>query len=307
MAKTALGKDPSTKGDKTTRPKTHRARGGVWVDSEGYRVDGYGRRYPGQKEPYEKPKNAAKDTKTNTPPPPAPPTPDQMTQPLNQDVNNVLRNITGQVRPFDPGSSEQMANEAYQNVMNQFEADNAEAFKRQEADFYQRAAEQGIDPTSKAYGELYKQEVTDRQDRARQQASRAALAERQGVQQQNFMQQYQRFLAPGEQFGQFSPYMTQAQKNFYDMAQIQMQLGSAMDIAKLQEAGALERAKIQAKSSGGGGNQGPTLFDQWRRNNINAGYPTNTGTNPVNAGTVGVATGAGGSIVNTLTPPKKQG
>lgn len=324
MAKSALGKDPSVKGGKTPRPKTRRARGGVWVDPEGYRVDGYGRRLPGQKEPYEKPK-APKPSKPATPAAPAAPptdpytqqvetpweqqTPEQRDVEIDESVGGLMRGIVGQAQPFDPGSSQQMADQAYQNVLAQFEADNAQAFQQQEAAFYQRAAEQGMDPTSKAYGALYKQEVTDRQDRARQQAMRTALDTRQAVQQQDFTQQYQRFLAPGEQFGQFAPTWGQGQKTRADMAQLQAQLGSAMDIAKLQERGALQRAQIQAKGGGGGGGgaAAPTLYDRWRTEQISGGYPPTPNANIGGNITVGATSGAGGSFTNRLqNQPKKQ-
>jgi hypothetical protein len=314
MANGALGKDPSSKGGKS-RPKTHRYKG-VWVDDKGYRVDGYGRRLPNQSKPYENIKPPKASVPTKQAPAPSDPytgqpentwqqqTQEQRDAQMEQQMSEWMRGTMDQAKPFQPGSFKEQMDASYKNTMAQFEADNADAFKRQEADFFQRAAEQGMDPNNPGYGALYKQEVTDRQDRARSQASRAALDASQGVQQQGFTQEYQKFLAPGEQFGQFAPTWGQLQKSGADWRQIQAELRNRSDIAKMQERGALQRANIQARSGGGGGSSGPSLYDQWRANQIEGGYGGPT-PNYENEALVGGASGAGGAITNQLN--KKQG
>lgn len=327
MAKTALGRDPSTKGTKT-RAKTHRARGGVWVDEQGYRVDGYGRRYPGQKEPYEKPKDTAPKTNKAPAPPPGPQmdpytnapqspwdqlTPEQRDAEIEQGVSGLMRGIMDQAKPFQPGSYADQMNAARQNVMREFEAQNADVFKRQEADFYQRAAEQGLDPNNPGYAALYKQEVTDRQDRARQSAMRSAEDAAYNVQQQGFNQAYQQFLAPGEQFGQFSPVWGQGQQSRADMLALQEKAKREFEMIRYQEQQANKRAEIAARASrsgggGGGGPSEPTLYDKYRAGNIEGGYPQNNGSNIGNNALVGGVTGAGNQFINRLNPQntKKQ-
>ncbi|NBW10164.1 MAG: hypothetical protein EBR82_19260 [Caulobacteraceae bacterium] len=317
----AMGTDPK----KTSKlPETSR-RGnwkynGKWVNKDGYKVDNYGKVLPGQNKPFVPAKNNPFAPKQTTPQTPAAPPTDPYTgQPgspwdqaseadrnawLNRDMGEVMRQTMGNAKALDPGSFQQQMDAARQNVMKQFELQNADAFKQQEAAFYQRAAEQGMDPNNPGYATLYKQEVTDRQDRARQQAMLAAEEAAQGVAKQGFEQNYQTFLAPGVQFGQFAPVWGDMYKTGIQAGLTREELQNRMDIAKMQEQGALQRARI---TGGGGGQTDPTLFDQWRAQNIGSGYNKPNVTSPGNAAISGGAAGGGNAVVDRLKGPNRQG
>ena len=324
----AMGADPkkSTKMPETSKRGNWKYNG-QWVNKDGYRVDNYGKPLPNQSKPFVPAKNnpfAPKQTAPQTPTaPPAPPTDPYSGQPgspwdqaseedrnawINRDMGEVMRQTMGSAKPFDPGSFQQQMDSARQNVMKQFELENADAFKQQEASFYQRAAEQGMDPSNPGYAALYKQEVTDRQDRARQQAMLSAEEASYGIQKQNYEQGYQTFLAPGAQFQQFAPvwgdmYRTQQQGTL-----TREELANRAAIAEADRKNAYRIAQLQAKSGGGGGGPaGPTMFEQWQANNIANGYNKPNVVSPGNAAVSGAAQGAGGSIVNKLQGPKKQG
>lgn len=305
--KGALATDPTPKKG-TPRAKTHMYQG-TWVDEQGYRVDGYGRRLPGQTQPFEKKKDQKAQPPATQQPPVDPYTgqPETPYQQLTQEQRDAqieqgfsewMRGQLGQIKPFDPGSFDQQAQNAYQNTLAQFEADNADTFKQQEAAFYQRAAEQGMDPNSPGYAALYKQEVTDRQDRARQQAQRSAFDAAEAVRQRGFAEAYQTFMAPGEQFGQYAPTWGQLQKTGAESRNIQLELENRLRIAREQNRAEIEKQKIAARASGGG-QQGPTMYERWQASQIEGGYGTPQG-NIGNAVITGAAGGAGGAVVNNL-------
>jgi hypothetical protein len=334
----AMGTDPkkSAKMPETSERGNWKYNG-QWVNKEGYKVDGYGKVLPNQNKPFVPAKNnpfAPKQTAPQTPTaptaptappaPPAPPTDPSTGQPgspwdqapeeernawLNRDMGEVMRQTMGNAKAFDPGSFQQQMDAARQNVMKQFEVQNADAFKQQEAAFYQRAAEQGMDPNNPGYAALYKQEVTDRQDRARQGAMLAAEEAAQGVQKQGYEQGYQTFLAPGAQFGQFAPVWSDMYRTGQQGALTREELANRSAIAEADRKNAYRIAQLQARrgGGGGGGQQDPTLFDRWRAENIGSGYNQPSGANPTNSAISGGVQGAGGSIVNRLQGPNRQG
>lgn len=323
----ALGKDPSAK-PSTSKPSTSKPaanipttskRGnwkynGAWVDKDGYKVDNRGNRLPNQAKPFvpanknpfakQQPGQQPGGPNTSAPTDPftgAPNTPfeqlnpEQRSEEVSQSLGGLMRGNISQAQPFDPGTFDEQSKAAYQNVMNQFNADNAAAFQQQEAAFYQRAAEQGMDPNSPGYAALYKQEVTDRQDRARQQAERTALDASQAVRQQGFEQAYQRFLAPGVQFGQFAPVWGSIEQGRQTGEISQAELANRLKIAQMQ----------QKSGGGGGGSSSPSLFDRWRAEQIGGGYAPTPNANVGNNILIGGTQGAGTQFVNNLN--RKQG
>ena len=78
-------------------------------------------------------------------------------------------------------------NRAYNDVMSQFERSTQDEFARQNAQFQQRMAEQGIDPQSATYQGQYKA-LADAQGRARQEAMSAATNKSYEVQNQVYTQ-----------------------------------------------------------------------------------------------------------------------
>lgn len=81
----------------------------------------------------------------------------------------------------------QARNRAYNDVMGQFERSTQDEFARQNAQFQQRMAEQGIDPQSATYQGQYKA-LADAQARARQEAMSAATSKAYEVQNQAYTQ-----------------------------------------------------------------------------------------------------------------------
>ena len=327
--KGAMGSDPSTRSKPADLPKTS-ARGnwkynGQWVNKDGYRVDGYGKPLPNQSKPFVPAKNnpfAPKQNQPNngnnapgqadnrdplnnnemTPWDKAPE--EERNAWINRDLGEFLRNNISQAGPFAPGSSAELMDKARQNVMAQFEMQNADAFKRQEADFYQRAAEQGLDPNSPGYAALYKQEITDRQDRARQSAYLTAEEAAQSVSKQDFEQQYQQFLAPGIQAGQYAPLYGDLYKTGQQGALTREELAQREAIAKADRENAYRIAQVQAKAGGGGGGgNNRTVFDQWRERNVGAGYAPPSGNTTTNSGITGTVQGVGGVVTNRLQKP----
>jgi hypothetical protein len=328
--KAAMGSDPSTKPKAADLPKTSargnwKYQGRVWVNKEGYKVDNYGKPRPGQNQPFVPAKNNPFAPKApGTPSGPGTPSKPNNRDPLTNkkltpwqetpseersgfvdaDLAAWMRNNLTAATPFNPGSSAELMDKARQNVMSQFEMQNAEAFKRQEADFYQRAAEQGMDPNNPGYAALYKQEVTDRQDRARQSAMLTAEEAAQSVSKQDFEQQYQQFLAPGIQFGQYSPVYGDIYRTNQQGALTREELAQREEIARADRENAYRIAQVQARAGGGGGaGNSRTLFDQWRERNVGAGYAPPAGNTTINSGTTGVVQGVGGTVTNRLNRP----
>jgi hypothetical protein len=122
-----------------------------------------------------------------------------------------IESIMGQIQgagAFQPGSYQDMMNQAYQNVMNQFEMTQGPQFQREQAQFQQMAAERGLDPNSEAYKTL-QQQLNQRQDFARQGAMLQAQQQAQAVQAQGFGQALQQYQAPAAMLGAYSPFYQQ--------------------------------------------------------------------------------------------------
>lgn len=120
------------------------------------------------------------------------------------------------MQDYDPnnpyaGMSEQgfqsQMDQARQNVMNEFERSMGPQFQREEDQFRQRMAEQGIDPNSGAYQVQY-QNMKEAQNAARQGAQAQAFQLGAGYQQQFFQQGMEGRRLPLEQLAATTPYFT---------------------------------------------------------------------------------------------------
>jgi len=123
---------------------------------------------------------------------------------------------------FQPGSYQDMMNQAYQNVMNQYEMTQAPEFERQQAQFQQMAAERGLDPNSEAYKTM-QQQLNQRQDFARQGAMAQAQQQAQAVQAQGFNQALQQYQSPTTMLGAFSPFYSQFGQQQENLRQAELQ------------------------------------------------------------------------------------
>jgi hypothetical protein len=155
----------------------------------------------------------------------------------NQGLMNQMQFAQAQ-GAFNPGSFQQQMDQAYNNVMDQFNRTTQEQFRQEQQNFEQMAAERGLDPSGEAYRALQKQ-VFDRQDMARQNAMSQAQQAAQGVQAQAYGQAASTYQMPFQQMGAFAPfYGAQANMQAQQQGQ-QFQLGStreqrASDIAQTQ-------------------------------------------------------------------------
>lgn len=186
-------------------------------------------------------------------PSPATPTSQLTPQQIEQRVGaqtgagvGQFMDIIGQQGAFQPGSFADQMNTARQNVMQQFEATQAPEFARQQADFNQMAAERGLDPNSAAYKTL-QQQLTQRQDAARQGAMLAAEQAAQQIQQQGFAQAAQAYQLPASMLGAFAPFYGQfgqrlTEQEQQDLAMKKMQQDA--QIAREQIAGGITQSRI---------------------------------------------------------------
>lgn len=207
----ALSKDPSTKPDKFVKPKTRKYRG-VWVDPQGYKVDGYGRRLSGQTKPFAPPTETNKPS--NKPPTNPNVTKDKDFRNLSQDkqigevgtdalayTNLAFKKEQERLAAGQPNFSNQL-DSARKVVLGQFERTMGPEFQRQQMELRQRMAEQGIDPNSGAYQAQMKM-LNDSQNNARQNAMTEAFTQGAGYQQQGFTQDVTGRMLPF-QIGQMS-------------------------------------------------------------------------------------------------------
>ena len=137
--------------------------------------------------------------------------PEQMFERVGGQTAAGIESLMGQIQgagAFQPGNYQDMMNQAYQNVMNQFEMTQGPQFAREQADFQQMAAERGLDPNSEAYKTLQSQ-LNQRQDFARQGAMLQAQQQAQAVQAQGFGQALQQYQAPAAMLGAYSPFYQQ--------------------------------------------------------------------------------------------------
>jgi len=152
-----------------------------------------------------------------------------------------IESLMGQIQgagAFQPGNYQDMMNQAYQNVMNQFEMTQGPQFQREQAQFQQMAAERGLDPNSEAYKTMQAQ-LNQRQDLARQGAMQQAQQQAQAVQAQGFGQALQQYQAPAAMLGAYSP--------FYQQFGQQQQFKTEADLQREQMANQLA---MQRMSSG---------------------------------------------------------
>lgn len=152
-------------------------------------------------------------------------------------IEQQLGYLQGQGQ-FNPGSFQEQMDKAYQNVLSRFETTTAPQFAREQAEFNQMAAERGLDPNSVAYKTL-QQQLSQRQDAARQQAMLAAQEAAQEVQAQGFGQAAQQYKMPAE--------ISQAFVPFYQQMGRQQELSSAQQFEAQQAAQKAELDKYLAQ------------------------------------------------------------
>ncbi|NCX93989.1 MAG: hypothetical protein EBX40_04870 [Gammaproteobacteria bacterium] len=172
----------------------------------------------------------------------------QPTQPTSFDKTgqNVVNALNQQLQflqtqgRFQPGDFNQQTEQAYNNVMQNFERTMGPQFAKEQAEFRQLAAERGLDPNSEAYRSL-QQQINQSQESQRQAAMNAAQNASKDVQQQAFNQAVTQYQMPANLLAAYAPLYgtTEEQQRFAQ------QLG--WDQAKLQQQGqqALQQIRLQ--------------------------------------------------------------
>lgn len=189
--------------------------------------------------------------------------------------------LAGQFDPNKPFAGYEMGfgearDKAYGDVMSQFNRSMEPEFQRQNAEFQQRMADQGLDPNSGAYQAQYKA-LADAQNNARLNAQSQASQQAYQVQQQAFGQgqaatmmpfeQWQAskepFILPYQQAGDVNlaniqgswQQKMQAAQNAAAIAQANIGAGSAMNIERLRQDREDERRRRELLNQFPSGNQ----------------------------------------------------
>lgn len=179
-------------------------------------------------------------------------------EPIGQSVTQQLGYMQQQGQ-FQPGSFQDQMNQAYGNVMQQFEQTTGPQFQREQADFAQMAAERGLDPNSEAYRSLQGQ-LAQRQDLARQQAMNQALQSAYGVQEQAFGQAKDVYQMPATMLGQLGGYYGEMGQQ----GRFGQELAFKRKEGQLDRAQRLKELQMQLNAPRGGGGGGLS-FEQQRQ------------------------------------------
>lgn len=226
--------------------------------------------------------NSALTALRASPPPMPAPTPNPLA-PVNASVNSSIADILSQLGSqgsFQPGDYSQQVTAAQNSVMDEFNRRMQPQFAKQDEDWRQRMAEQGIDPNSERAKFEYQQMQASQGD-ARQGAMNAANQAGLAAQAQGFGQDFSRWQGnsqmPLQQLGALSPFyqgqvsgqLQQGQQDFtagqnaLDRQQ-QFALGNqGFDFQK--ELAALQHRynmALQAAAPRGGGGGGGLSYDQ---------------------------------------------
>lgn len=230
---------------------------------------------------------------------PQAPTPEQITEEgfigAGGAYNDMMERFRGEINTPPPSFDQEMER-ARQNVMGQFDRRNQRQFEQQRTSVQQQIAERGLDPASPAAQELMRQQ-NEREDMARQEALSSAEQAAYGIQQQGFGQSQSLAMRPYEQWGILQqPYMAGITAQ-YQQRQQQQQQGWEAKQNQLQRQSAENIARM-ARSGGGGGQPGPTLFDRYEAERLGTGYDTQPQPNPWAVGVGSFVNAAGNQIIN---------
>lgn len=116
---------------------------------------------------------------------------------VTQSVQDFLNQAQSQ-GAFNPGEYDDLYQSAFQNVMSNFELENAQQFQDDEAALEQMIAERGLDPMGEGAAKM-RDQMYRSQDRARQQAMLTAEQAGRALQGQRFDQELARYNVPIDQ------------------------------------------------------------------------------------------------------------
>lgn len=212
---------------------------------------------------------------------------------VGQNISDYLKQLQAQ-GAFNPGEYEDTYQQAYQNVMGQFELQNQQAFQQQNQQIEQMIAERGIDPTGRQAQNL-RQQLYKQQDQARQQAMYQAENMGRQLQEQRFQRDLIKYNVPTQQLGALQGYFggqlgqVEAEKQRqFEAEQAEKQREASKDVARIGGGGgkadpfALMEAEYRYKRD--------LLYDQA------ALMGQQKGPNPWNQAAAGFATGVGAGL-----------
>lgn len=197
-------------------------------------------------------------------PPPGQPfeqlTPEQQMGEMADVGGGLYQQMAGYATQFNPQTFQQQyqpqfqeaMDRARQSVMNQFEQRNSQAFAQERQDFETSMANRGIAPGGPQYNREL-QAMTDRQDRARQEAMNAAEQAAQNVQEQAYKQATGVAMLPGEISGQFQAPVLAQYGQAGTMSQMAQQQQYQKELAALENKYRLQQIKATPRGGGGGG------------------------------------------------------
>jgi len=123
-----------------------------------------------------------------------------------ENIQNYLAALQQQ-GAFQPGAYEDTYQQAYQNIMGQFESQTAPEFARQNEAMEAAIAQRGLDPTG-AQAQRLREQLYQNQSQARQQAMYQAEQMGRGLQQQRFQQDLTQYQVPTAQLQALQGYYT---------------------------------------------------------------------------------------------------
>lgn len=204
--KTALGNPPKKSAQPKQAEGLTRLSPGIYRNRKGEIVDSKGQRINRSGQPR---KDVTKDKKKKdaAPKDEAPETPfrEQTTEGQVGEVHtetgvnimDLLKQMQAQ-GAFNPGDYDQSYQEAAQNVMDQFEAQNAQQFQLESEAAEEAIAQRGIDPAGRQ-AERLRAQLAQNQGGLRRQAQLAAEQAGRTVQQQRFEQDLVQYNVPSDQ------------------------------------------------------------------------------------------------------------
>lgn len=299
-AKTAMARDPKTP---ALSKRGNWQFNGQWVDKEGYKVDGYGKRLANQAKPFVPtnknpfaPKTSTPTTQGQAPAPTA-------QQNIQSGMEGLVQEGITDARNFDPSQFQQQyepqfeqgMQRAYDTIYNQFERKNQEQFARQNEQLQQSLVERGLDPNSPAYQALTKQ-LADQQASARHDAQSEAWKAAQGYQQQGYQQATGTALLPGQIATPYLDLYGQQQQLQFTGSEAEKQRQWQARQNQLEMQNRLQIAKRQG--GGGGTNASEAAFAQYMMSQY--GPQQGGGQSTLNAGVAGAAQGIGAGITRGL-------
>jgi len=206
-----------------------------------------------------------------------PPTPQQLAEEGFRGSADLFGQMQERFQQFDPMQAQAQYNPVFsqemerarQNIMGQFDRRNAQQFAQERQLFETSMANRGIAPGGEQYNREL-QALTDRQDRARQEAMSAAEQAAQGVQQQYYGQAMQTAQMPYDIYGStFAPVYGAGVGQAYAQQTGQQAQEYAKELAALDNKYKLQQ--IRATPRGGGGGGGPSLYDRMEAANLAQG------------------------------------